>query len=69
MVIEMEYKPRKTVLFEKVYGVNIENISTTKEVDEIIERKTGRKLRVVNVEMFPIRSYDIDEMVDEALRE
>jgi len=65
----MEYKPRKTVLFEKVYGVNIENISTTKEVDEIIERKTGRKLRVVNVEMFPIRSYDIDEMVDEALRE
>ena len=65
----MDYNPRKTVFFEKAYGVNIEDINTTKEVDEIIEKKIGRKLRVVSVEMFPIRSHDIDRMIDEALQD
>jgi hypothetical protein len=34
----------KTVLFEKRYGVDIKNFSTTEDVDRRIEGKLGKKL-------------------------
>ncbi|MDY6959228.1 MAG: hypothetical protein SVK08_08730 [Halobacteriota archaeon] len=38
----------KTVIFEKKYNTNIEKFSTTKDINEFIERKTGRELEVIN---------------------
>ena len=37
----------KTVIFEEKYGVNIDDFSTTEEIDEVIEKQKGRKLKVV----------------------
>jgi len=42
----------KTLIFEEKYGVNIEDFSTTTEVDEFIEKKLGRKLRVKKMKLF-----------------
>ena len=37
----------KTVIFEEKYGVNINDFSTTEEIDEVIEKQKGRKLEIV----------------------
>ncbi len=67
---------RKTVFFERVFGVNIDSIKTTKEVDEVVERRRNRKMRVVEIispvvynrgNVFKIRKYDIEKLVSEAL--
>ena len=39
----------KTVIFEEKYNVNINDFSTTKEIDEVVEKWKGRKLRVVGI--------------------
>ena len=39
----------KTVIFEKKYDVKINDVSTTNEIDEIVEKKIGRKLKVVKI--------------------
>jgi hypothetical protein len=40
----------RTIIFEKKYGVNIADFETTEEVDGLIEKKEGRKLRVVQLD-------------------
>lgn len=51
---------KKTIYFEEHYNVDIDNIHSTEEVDEIIEKKIGRKLKVKKVEIFPIKNYERD---------
>jgi hypothetical protein len=68
----------KTVIFEERYGVNINDFSTTKEIDDVIEKKIGRKLRGIKLDdhgiahsrgnVFKIREYDIDRMFDETIK-
>lgn len=38
----------KTVIFEKKYDTNIDNFSCTEELDKFIEKKEGKKLKVIN---------------------
>lgn len=59
---------QKTILFEKECGVDINNINSTEEVDEIIERKIGRKLQVEKIDIFPIKKYDIESKLNEVLK-
>lgn len=40
----------KTVIFEEKYGVNVDDFSTTEEIDEVIEKQKGRKLKVVKID-------------------
>ena len=40
----------KTIIFEQKYGVDIADFKTTEEVDAFIEKKEGRKLRVVKID-------------------
>lgn len=37
----------KTIFFEKKYNINIKNFQTTEDIDNFLERKLGKKLRVV----------------------
>ena len=46
---------RKTIFFEEEYGVSMDDIKSTEEVDAIIEKKIGRKLKVVDVPIFPVK--------------
>ena len=39
----------KTVIFEEKYNVNINNFSTTEEIDEVVEKWKGRKMEVVGI--------------------
>lgn len=67
---------KKTVIFEKKYGADIKKFSTTEQVDEFIEVKLGRKLKVKVHEgnvvtrrgsIFPFKSYEIDKKLDKIL--
>lgn len=70
----------KTVIFEKKYGVkfNIDQFSTTADIEKFIEHKTDRKLQVVKLDdhgivsgrgsIFKIKKYDIDQRFDETIR-
>ena len=40
----------KTVIFKDKYNVNINDFSTTNEIDKVIEKKIGRKLKMVNLD-------------------
>jgi len=40
----------KTVIFERRYGVNVNDFSTTEEIDEVVEKRIGRKLGMVKLE-------------------
>ncbi len=68
---------RKTVIFEKKYGANINKFATTEQVDDFIEDKLGRKLRVKKFDnnvvvrrgnVFPIKDYDICKMISKRLK-
>jgi len=37
----------KTIIFEKVYKTNIANFNSTTDIDYFLEKKLGRKLKVV----------------------
>ena len=39
----------KTVIFENKNNVNINNFSTTDEIDKVIEKEIGRKLKMVKI--------------------
>ena len=41
---------KKTVIFENKYNVNINEFSTTNEIDNVIEKKIGRKLKMVKMD-------------------
>ena len=68
----------KTVIFEDKYGVNIDDFSTTEDIDKVIEKQKGRKLAIVEIDdhgivpsrgnVFKIREYDIDRMFEEAIK-
>jgi hypothetical protein len=68
----------KTVIFEARYGVNVNDFSTTEEIDNVIEKKIGRKLRCIKLDdhgiahssgnVFKLREYDIDRMFDETIK-
>ena len=67
---------KKTVIFEKKYGADIKKFSTTEQVDEFIESKLGRKLKVKTHEgnvvtrrgsIFPFKNYEIDKKLDKIL--
>ena len=67
----------KTVIFEEKYGVDIKDFSTTKEIDEVIEKKIGRKLKVLKLghstlvpgrgNVFKLRKYDIKRRFDDTI--
>jgi hypothetical protein len=59
----------KTVIFEEEYGIDIKDMKSTEDVDTVIEKRIGRKLKVVHVDMFPIKEYNIEKKLDEALKE
>ncbi len=68
---------RRTVYFEEKYGVTIGEFKSIDEVDACIEKKTGAKLNVVPASsnivdragnVLNVKSYDIDELLDMALR-
>ncbi len=68
---------RKTVIFEKKYGVDIEKFSTTSDVEKFIEDKIGRELQFIEPcghgivstrgNIFKLRDYDINRMLDETI--
>lgn len=39
----------KTLFFEKKYNTNIKKFQTTEDVDNFLERKLGRKLKVIRI--------------------
>jgi len=41
---------KQTVIFENKYNVNINDFSTTDEIDAVVEKEIGRKLKVVKIE-------------------
>lgn len=65
-------------VFETRFGESPSGFRTTKDVDEFLEDRLGRKLKVVRScdqnfvraqgNAFPIREYEIDQLVDEELR-
>ncbi|MBE9592888.1 MAG: hypothetical protein IMF19_05355 [Proteobacteria bacterium] len=69
----------KTVIFEERYGVNVNDFSSTDEIDKVIEKKIGRKLQIINLDdhgishsrgsVFKLRKYDIDYMFDETVKD
>ena len=68
----------KTIFFERAFGVDIRSFNTTEDVDKFIERRRGKKMRVVEINthlvqkrgnVFRIRYYDIDGLVDRTLDE
>ena len=57
----------KTVIFEDKYGVDISSIYTTEEVDEVIEKGIGRKLRVIDLHG-NLKDWDIDKLYCETIK-
>lgn len=67
-----------TVLFEDEYGVNIENFSTTCEIDKFVAKENGTEsLEVVLIhpdivtprgDVFPKVDVDIDKEFNKALK-
>lgn len=68
----------KTVIFEERYGVNVNDFSTTEEIDKVIEEKIGRKLQIIKLDghaivhsrgnVFKLRKYDIGRRFDEIIK-
>ena len=65
-----------TLYFEKKYGVNLKDIRTTDDIDQIIERQSGQKIQVSETScgiidkagnVFSVLSFDINNRIDAAL--
>ena len=52
----------KTVIFENRYGVSIEQFDTTEQVTSFLEKRLGRKLRVINLPVDRIVDIDMSEL-------
>jgi len=68
---------RRTVDFEERYGVSIDRLRSTEEVDACVEKKAGVRLRVVAASGgmtdragngLSAKTYNIDGLLDRALR-
>jgi len=66
-----------TVLFEQKYNTNIEDFSTTSQINKFIEDKEGKELEIAVVEtdiittrgdIFPMLDVDIDKTFKEAIK-
>lgn len=40
----------KTIFFEKKWGEKISNFASTKDVDDFVEKKSGKKLKVKKID-------------------
>lgn len=40
----------KTIFFEDKYGVDIKDFKNTEDIDNFLEKKLGRKLRIKRIE-------------------
>lgn len=67
----------RTVYFEKKYGVNIKDFKSTIEIDQVIEKNLGRKLKITRCEspiishggcVFELREYDVEDYLNRELR-
>lgn len=68
----------KTIIFEKIYGVNVEDFTSTEEIDAVVEKKIGRKMKMVKIEdhgivqsrgnVFKMGEYDIDGRFEDTLK-
>jgi hypothetical protein len=68
----------ETVIFEKKYGVNINDFSTIEEIEKFIEKKEGKKLQTVKLDsygfahsrgsIFKLKKYNIDRMFNKAIK-
>jgi len=65
------------VYFEKKYGVSIENLKSTEDIDRVIEKSIGRKLGVKKTDhlivnhagcVFDLKNYNIDDIVENQLK-
>jgi hypothetical protein len=73
-----EDRKSETIIFEKKYGVNINDLSTIEEIDKVIEEKEGRELQIIKLDdhgiahsrgnVFDLGKYDIDRMFDETIK-
>ncbi len=68
---------RRTVDFEERYGVSINGLKSTEEVDACVEKKAGVRLRVVAASgdmtdragnSLSVKRYDIEKLLYNALR-
>lgn len=66
-----------TILFEDKYGVNINDFSTTIEVDKVVSDKKGRNIEIALIrpdiisprgDVFPKIDIDIDNKLDKTLK-
>lgn len=64
-------------MFEEKYNVDIEDFSTTEEIDKLVEKKAGKKLEVVlfgekivskRGDVLPSLDKDVDSEIDKALK-
>jgi hypothetical protein len=44
-------RKNKTIFFEKKYGVHIDDFKTTEEIDDFLEKKLKRKLKIKDIHM------------------
>ncbi|MDO8841864.1 hypothetical protein [Methanocalculus sp.] len=63
----------KTMYFEKKFGISIDDLKSTIEIDDVIEKKIGRALRVKKQEsllinhagcVFSLKDYEIDKKIE-----
>ena len=69
---------KRTVIFEEKYGVNIDDFSTTEEVDDFVAKKLGKKsldVEFIHADVvsargaiIPIVSNEIDKKFDMAIK-
>lgn len=57
---EPSRKKPKTIFFEERFGVDIREFRSMKDVDEFVERKLGRPLRIVDVSEH-LRRYEVGD--------
>ncbi|MCK4730723.1 MAG: hypothetical protein KAT28_05385 [Candidatus Aenigmarchaeota archaeon] len=69
-----EEQEHKTVIFERKYGVDIRDYSTTTEVDKFIESQIERKLRLVEPRGYglvpegeSLEDYTLNDLVDKTI--
>ncbi|PKP57244.1 MAG: hypothetical protein CVT88_08140 [Candidatus Altiarchaeales archaeon HGW-Altiarchaeales-1] len=68
---------RKTILFERIFNVNIKDFQTTEDINKFIKKVKGKDLDVVEIKtslvtsrgsiipVIPTKHQDIDKLVDE----
>ncbi|EHQ36585.1 hypothetical protein [Methanoplanus limicola] len=66
----------KTLYFERKYKQNIDNFNLTTEIDSVIEKNTGKKLKLIKKSspvlsrggcIFKIKDYDLENRIEKAI--